>query len=370
MLLLLIAAVLVIGFALFSHIYSRSWDKDLAFGLSPLKSEVFEGERDEITETITNPKLIPLLFGDISFRAPSSFSFGGGKSNGKAYNVYQESCISLFSYEQLTRRLPFTALRRGCYTIDDAGIATDDLFFRHRYIRRFPAECSITVFPRIKGVENFPIDFRRLTGEIISRRSMIEDPFFFRGIRDWEPTDSIRHINWNATARTGSLKVNQYDSTHSQNVLLMLDFDGYNKFDHDELREDMIRIAAYLAGKLLKSGIPTGLITNALSAGGTTQVKAACKNGHRHYLTLLHQMASIDTGRLSGPFCELLSSFTGEHMDSQCILISYYGGKDLDRQVLRLSASQTGISWILLRDKSRRYDYQPQSQAYICEVEY
>ena len=87
LLLLLIATVLVIGFALFSHIYSRSWDKNLAFGLSPLKKEIFEGEKDEIIETVTNPKLIPLLFGDVSFRAPSFFSFGGGKSSGKIYNV-------------------------------------------------------------------------------------------------------------------------------------------------------------------------------------------------------------------------------------------------------------------------------------------
>ena len=37
----------------------------------------------------------------------------------------------------------------------------------------------------------------------------MEDPFEYRGIREYQPYDDMRSVNWKATAKTGDLKVNQ-----------------------------------------------------------------------------------------------------------------------------------------------------------------
>ena len=362
----MIAAAILIAVKLLLSLYSGRWDRGLSLELRCPEQGIFEGEQGEIVETVTNAKLLPLLFASISFRAPRWLAFYGKKYD---HDVFREDRISVFSWERLTRRLPFTALRRGLYTIGEANASSDDLLFQERYIRRYPAACTVVVYPRVKGVENYSVDFRRLTGQVIARRSMIEDPFFFRGIRDWTPTDSIRRVNWNATARTGALKVNQFESTRSQNVLLLLDFDGYNRSDHEELREDIIRIAAYLSGQLLRNGISTGMVTNAAAAGGTGRAETVCRSGRSHYFTLLGEMARIDTGRLTGPFPGLLDSLSPDS-GTQMIVISYYAGPSLDERLLRLSASGMGISWILLRDRARRNDYRPRSEVYVCEVEY
>lgn len=367
MLILIIAAIFLAVIKLLLSVYFRRWDKGLTLELRFPEKGVSEGEQGELIETITNAKLLPLLFASVSFRAPRRLAFYGKEYD---HDIFREDRLTIFSFEQITRKLPFTALRRGFYTVGESNISTNDLLFREKYIRHYPAGCTVLVYPRVKGVENFPIDFRRLTGQVISRRSMIEDPFFFRGIRDWAPTDSMRRINWNATARTGGLKVNQFESTHSQNVLLLLDFDGYNKSDHEELREDIIRIAAYLSGVLLKAGIPTGMTTNAFAAGGTERAQTKCRNGRSHYDTLLSEMALIDADRLSGSFGPLLDSLGRESTGTQFILISYRADQELDERVLHLSASGRGISWILLRDKGRRNDYRPRSGAFVCEVNY
>lgn len=363
----MIAAAFAALYLLFTRGCSHIWDKNLSLEIRFDGDGIFEGESGKIVQTITNAKFAPFLFGSISYRVPHSLAF-----NGKTYgnDIYREDRVSLFSYEQVTRRLPFTALHRGCFTVGDASAAEDDILFRCRYLHRFPTSCEVMVFPRVKGVENFPLDFRRLTGDIVSRRSVIEDPFYFRGIRDWSPTDSIRRVNWNATARTGGLKVNQFESTHSQKVLLMLDFDGYNRFDREEIREDSIRIAAYLSKKLLENGVPTGLVTNALETGGQNRVETNWANGRNQYFALLRAMARIETNRLSGSFCDLLDAAERNSGSTQYIVISSYADAELDKRIFRLNSLGAGVSWIFLRDKARRIDYAPRSRVYLCEMEY
>ena len=366
MILLMIGAAFLIGFAAFSRWYRRIWNKNLSLDLRFSEDGIFEGETGEIVETVTNAKLTPLLSASVSFRTPRFLSYDGQKF---AHEFYREDSVSVFSYESLARRIPFTALRRGRYTLDDAGAAAIDPLFRAKYICGSPASCSVFVYPRVKGVENFHIDFQRLTGQILARRTLVEDPFFFRGVRDWTPADSMRHVNWNATAKTGALKVNQFGSAQSQNVLLLLDFDGYNKYDHEEIREDIIRIAAYLAGILLKSGAATGLVTNAPESGGV-RMDSSCRNGRSQYFHLLRRMACIDAGKTVCPFSRILDRLCRRGPDAQCVLISYYAGPELDERVRRLSSRGTAVSWILLRDKSRRVDDKPQSKTFLCEGEY
>ena len=51
-----------------------------------------------------------------------------------------------------------------------------------------------------------------MIGSITSRQFLYEDPFEFRGIRDYTITDPMNKINWKASARSGNLMVNLHDS--------------------------------------------------------------------------------------------------------------------------------------------------------------
>lgn len=45
----------------------------------------------------------------------------------------------------------------------------------------------------------------------------------FERLRDYVPDDSLRHIDWKASARRGNLITREYDVEHSQNIMIMID---------------------------------------------------------------------------------------------------------------------------------------------------
>ena len=178
-------------------------------------------------------------------------------------------------------------------------------------------------------------------------------------------------VNWNATARTGSLKVNTYHCTQSQEVKLLLDLDGYNKWDGQQIKEDVIRIATMLLQKLNRNGIATGLVTNAADVSTGGKIDVACKNGRSHYLYLLREMAKLDTGKLLTPFDNILESILHKRdTRAQYILVSYYTGAELSQRVSQLETAGMSVQWIVLKDKSRKTDFVKRSDMYVCEVEY
>lgn len=365
MYLILVAALLAAAFGLLSRVYSRNWDKKLDVTIKITNDGIFEGEKGEITETVSNNKLMPIFWAYLQFRVPGPLCFDDSDAG---HDTYRQDRVSVFSYEEVTKRLCFTAARRGCYRLSDLQFVAGDLRFNYKMMKGFPASPEIYVYPRAKETERFKIDSDKIIGEVIARRSYVEDPFFFRGIRDYYPFDSMKNVNWKATARTGSLKVNQYHTTQSQQVLLLLDLDGYNQLDGQQIKEDAISVAAFLARKLALSGIAAGFATNAADSVTGGGIRTECKSGRGHFFTMMREMAKIDTGSLLMPFDRILKDLarSGDPR-TQYILISYYYGAGLVRRMEKMEASGRNIQWIFLNDSSRRIDFVRRPGMYVCE---
>lgn len=364
---IIVAAVLAAVCFFLSRAYRGGWSRHLTAGLRFDGEGVFEGERGEVVETLANRKLLPVFWGRLGFKVPHELSFDGSALD---HDYYREDSVSAFSYEEITRRLKFTAERRGFYRLRDAQLVGGDLLFSYRMIHRFDSGCEIYVYPRVKNPGRFTLDFKKLVGDTVARHFFLEDPFFFRGIRDYRPFDSLKAVNWKATARTGGLKVNEYSSTQSQRVTLLLDLDGYNRFDGEAIKEDVIRVGAMIAERCLKNGIAVGLVSNAADAVTGISARTECKSGRSHYYHLLRTLARLDTSKLSTPFCEMLEPLRRRQRDLEYILVSYHYGEELARKVSSLEASGLSIQWVLLHDKSRRPDFAARSDLYVCEVEY
>ncbi len=94
---------------------------------------------------------------------------------------------------------------------------------RRRYRTDAPEE--VRVFPDLSAIERY--------GRLARRRTLIEAGLRklrlrgagteFESLRDYEPGDAFRSVNWKATARRGRLMVEQYEIERSQNVLVLLD---------------------------------------------------------------------------------------------------------------------------------------------------
>lgn len=111
---------------------------------------------------------------------------------------------------------------RGRLLIKDFELSTKFPFgfFRHR--RRLPArEAELIVFPKIVDVVadtgQQPLDFGKRTS---SKRGVGQD---LLSLRDYQPQDDLRRIDWKATARTQQLTVREFAAEDEKRVTIIFD---------------------------------------------------------------------------------------------------------------------------------------------------
>lgn len=244
------------------------------------------------------------------------------------------------------------------------------MFFQYKFIRSYPIFSELYVYPDMKSIRKFNVDFRKIVGDVIAKRHVIEDPFEFRGIRDYYPFDSLKTVNWNASAKTGDIKVNQYNYTSSQEVMLLLDMEGYNAFDKPAIKEDLIRIAAYLTRNLIQNGIPVGVMTNACDIVTGEELSIPCKNGSGQEKNIFRIYARIAEENVSQPYVQILQDKVFPHAGPHYILISYYAGEALQTAVQNLISDGHSLQWLLLKDRARKINIINSKNLTICEADY
>ncbi len=126
---------------------------------------------------------------------------------------------------------------RGRFLIKDFELSTRFPFgfFRHR--RRLPArETELIVFPAPAPFddlsEDTPLDAGR---SVANKRGLGQD---LLALRDYQPNDDFRRIDWKATARSQALTVREFAAEDEQRVTVILDTQMPNdEFSTLSLRE-------------------------------------------------------------------------------------------------------------------------------------
>lgn len=135
---------------------------------------------------------------------------------------------------------------RGRLSIKDFELSTRFPFgfFRHR--RRLPARTAeLIVMPRVEPIN---VEFERLSTETgprpISRRGIGLD---LLALREYQPQDDLRHVDWKATARTQQLTVREFADEDDLRVTVI--FRTHIDAASDEKASVRERLAAEQAGK-------------------------------------------------------------------------------------------------------------------------
>lgn len=365
MFLLLVTGLAVLLAGACVRYYTRRWGRGLSVTLRFLQETLTEGDAGTLRQTVENRKLLPFWWGDIRYTLPP---FVALRDPGYAGREYYRDTVSAFSFEQVTKEVPFTAVRRGYFRIDSAELTTQDFFFRWRMLARAPQSAELYVFPSRQAVARFEPELRRITGEVLARRLMVEDPFQFRGIRDYAPFDSLKKINWKATARTGETKVNEFSATTSQEAVLLLDLDRGSDWNPEALRETLLRIAARLTDRLAAAGVPVGLCSNACDAVTGKPCALPIRGGAGQIDAIDRCLARMDTARLARPFPGRLADLPADSRGPQYVLISADEGPALRAQAARLRAGGVGLQWVLVRERGAVPPAGGAPEAVICEV--
>ena len=111
--------------------------------------------------------------------------------------------------------------RRGVYRQESFGIRTRFPFGFLQKTRRVNSDLELVVYPRVEPTEEFYEILPLVSGELESfSRGRGHDLY---AIREYQPTDSARFVDWKASAKTGALKVREFTREDERRVMLVLD---------------------------------------------------------------------------------------------------------------------------------------------------
>ncbi len=116
-------------------------------------------------------------------------------------------------------------LRRGDYAFADLVLRWRSplgLLIRQA---RYPAANPVKVYPNLYDVRRYDLSLRRNRLRDVGVRAsrMLGAGNEFERLRDYQPDDEYRRINWKATARHGRPIVTQYQVERSQSVIAVVD---------------------------------------------------------------------------------------------------------------------------------------------------
>ena len=345
----LLAAVLGAYFLylLQKYLYRKWWDKNLEIELKFNKDTAKEGDSLTLVESITNRKLLPLPLLKVKFRTSRNLEFPGMENASVTDNYYRSDVLSLMMYQKLTRQLPFLCSRRGYYTVDRADIICSNLFLSSEMVMDCPQQLSLYVYPQTVTAPSFDPMFKTLLGTVLTKRFTNEDPFEFRGIREYQPYDALKSVNWKASSKTGELKVNAFNYTSSFQVKLLLNLEQETALKQEDLEEESIRLASTLSEKFLAQGIPVSLLTNCRSLTGEVSEAIQAGSGIHHLDTINKALSLLDTSKTPLPFVSCLEGQCLESKNEYVIFLSTYQKEDFQDLLCHMAAIKMDFIWIL-----------------------
>ena len=282
---IIFAALLAFGiFVLQRNIYSRLWKKGVTVELNFEKNMVRAGEEVKLMEVVENRKWRPLSSLKVKFQCSKYLIFPEGTNSSVTDRYYRNDLFSVMPYQRITRTHRIVCPKRGYYGIYGIDLVGADLFFSEEMVASLNSETVLYVLPRVLHYEQIEQAFRRISGEIVARRYEIEDPFTYKGIREYQPFDEPKAINWKATARTDELKVNVRENTSVNGVRIFMNLEDNAVLRREELLEESISLCSGIAERLLGQGVRLSVFSNARD----------CVSGQMLCMENLVHMVSMD----------------------------------------------------------------------------
>jgi uncharacterized protein (DUF58 family) len=153
--------------------------------------------------------------------------------------------------------------RRGRYRESSFGVATRFPFAFLTKTRQLPLQREIIVYPPIEPTDELLEILPLVRGEWES---------FARGrgndlyrIREYMPEDSARHVDWKATAKSGSLKVREFSREDERKLCIIFDNPPAGLIS-DASYEHGINLAASLAWHFAEQNMETSFLAPGLNS--------------------------------------------------------------------------------------------------------
>ena len=176
-----------------------------------------------------------------------------------------------------------TAQKRGPLKIAACRLATRFPFGFFYKTKTIPLQLETVVFPAIHPVKLLEQSETGLEGEGIVQPRGEE----LHAVREFQPGDSLSSVHWKSSAKTGKLRVKEFQSHNLQSytVFLTLTNPTTNQPIQEEILEERVSEAASLIYQLIQRGHEVSLKTE--------ETQTAFGSSDVHLLDLMHTLAFI-----------------------------------------------------------------------------
>lgn len=273
------------------------------------EQRLFPGEYTELRLRLVNRKLLPLpwvqvddeipigLSPDISLRPGSRPGFG-----------LLSNAASLLWYTGINWRYRLCGRKRGYYPLGPLVATSGDIFGLYSRSTIQPLIDHVIVYPKLFPLAQLGLPSLYPLGETKAERRIFEDPTRTIGVRDYSPSDSLKHIHWKASARHQRLQVKVFEPTTTLKVALFLAIDSFQHDDGADSEEDFelgISTVASIANYIVEQRSPVGLYANVRLPDSGQPIRIPPGSSRRQLVSILETLAKVILVP-SSPFDEFL----------------------------------------------------------------
>lgn len=328
--LVIIAAILLYYFQ--TSYYEKHWSNHLSASISYNRTHANVGDTIQLTEQVTNEKLLPLPVLYVKFSTSRSFLFEDSSNASVSDHYHRNDIFSVMGHQQITRTLQFRTTKRGYYSTEHVNLVVNDLFMKSSHAVQLDNHTSLYVYPaRLNNRYELA-----LTSSIIgdlAKKDLYEDPLSFRGIREYTSSDSMRCINWKATAKNQELMVNTYYDIQNTEVVLLFNLDTNTIQRDHRLQEYMISVVATLLQHMHTQGFATRLAINITDPFNNEVITTELGTGAEHLQSMFQILARLDLSKALTPFEDFFtgnnSLFNTKGANTSYLLVSNYRKEQL-----------------------------------------
>jgi len=262
-------------------------------------SRAFIGEDVPVRLEVRNRGLLPIVWLRLHDSLPIELATTGPFNRVVTLGPQGHA---VYEYKLFTRK-------RGCYSLGPLVASSGDVLGMAGVSHREQVSEYFTVYPRIVLLPHLKLPSRSPMGSLRHHQPLYEDPTRVLNKRDYTSGDSLRRVDWKATAVAGRLQVKQYEPsiTLETAILLNLNLAEYPLRARIDGTELAIVTAASVANWVVAKKQSVGLNTNGFDPLNQMQRfhPLPIRKGQGHLMRILDQLARIEAGE-GLPFQEMI----------------------------------------------------------------
>lgn len=335
----LIILYLLSGAFVISHWWSRRAARALRVHRE-LPERAFYNEKINVQVTTVNSGFLPVVWAHLRETLPMELSAEGA--------TQQVVYIGSKGESRLNYRLDCHA--RGYYPIGPLNIFSGDILGISKLQKTVAAADYLTVFPKIIPLTRVELPTHSPLGTLRHTRPIFEDPARVRGKRDYLPGDSLRRVDWKATAVARRLQVKQLEPSIALETMIFLNLNRAEIEIKDLFRatELGIIVAASLANWVTKARQAVGLAANGVDPqqDGRSPAGMPPRRGQGNLMHILEILARLQNGE-TFPLVQLIQRETVRLSWGTTLMIITNQAEDDLFEVL-FQARRSGLNAVLI----------------------